>query len=235
MLSKCGWQPLFSVELIEQYRMYQKEYDLLLEKIDKGTAKPCFALDVINGAAKKEFEISEVEKIYTWSSLIEAGSDTSRVAIQQMMAAAACYPEWAQKARKLLDEVLGENAERLPSLKDRPALPYITAVVKETLRWRPFNQSGFPRTLSEDDEYEGYRFPAGTEFTWNAYSIALNENEYDDPLRFIPERFLNDDIKAMAKGHWAFGAGMTFKIQRSDKSAKTISRTSYLCRVECRR
>jgi len=235
MLSKRGCQPLFSAGLIKQYRMFQKEYDLLLDKIDKGTAKPCFALDVINGAAKKELGISDVEKIYTWSSLIEAGSDTSRVAIQQMMAAAACYPEWARKARKLLDEVLGENAERLPSLKDRPALPYITAVVKETLRWRPFNQSGFPRTLSEDDEYEGYRFPAGTEFTWNAYSIALNENEYEDPLRFIPERFLNDDLKSLAKGHWAFGAGMIFKISHGDQRVLTDFRTPYLCRIECRR
>jgi cytochrome P450 len=187
--------------------MFQKEYNMLLDKMDKGIAKPCFAVDVLQGAAKKEFKISEIEKIYTWTSLIEAGSDTSRVAVLQMIAGAACYPEWATKARALLDEVCGPNAERLPTLADRSRLPYITAVMKETLRWRPFLQSGVPHTLTQDDEYEGYKFPAGTEFSWNAYSIALNDNEYAEPLKFKPERFMNDDLKSLAKGYWGFGAG----------------------------
>ncbi len=191
--------------------MFQKEYNILLDKMDKGIARPCFAVDVIQGAAKKEFEISEVEKIYTWTSLIEAGSDTSRVAVLQMIAGAACYPEWAMKARALLDEVCGFNAERLPTLSDRPRLPYITAVMKETLRWRPFLQSGVRHTLIQDDEYEGYKFPAGTEFSWNAYSIALAEKEYADPLRFEPDRFINDDLKSPAKGHWSFGAGQSIR------------------------
>jgi cytochrome P450 len=82
------------------------------------------------------------------------------------------------------------------------------AVVKETLRWRPFLQSGVPHVLTQDDEYEGFKFPAGTEFSWNAYSISLNETEYDDPLKFEPERFMNDDLNKLTKGHWSFGAGM---------------------------
>lgn len=187
--------------------MFNKEYNLLLEKMEKGIAKPCFAVDVLQGAAKKEFEISDTEKIYTWTSLIEAGSDTTRTAVLQAIAAAACYPSWAIKARALLDEVCGHNAERLPTLADRERLPYIMAVVKETLRWRPFLQNGVPHMLTKDDEYEGYRFPAGTEFSWNAYSIALDEKEYKDAERFEPERFMNEDLNKYTKGHWSFGAG----------------------------
>lgn len=198
---------LEGIILTEVCSMFQKEYDILLDKMNKGIARPCFAVDLLQGAAKKEFEISEIEKIYTWTSLIEAGSDTTRVAILQMIAGAACYPEWAMKARDLIDNVCGHNAERLPNLSDRLKLPYISAVVKETLRWRPFLQSGVPHTLMQDDEYEGYRFPAGTEFSWNAYSIALNDKEYENPLKFEPERFMNDDLKLLAKGHWSFGAG----------------------------
>jgi cytochrome P450 len=187
--------------------MFQEEYNMLLDKMAKGTAKPCFAVDIIQGAAKKEFEIDETEKIYVWSTLIEAGSDTSRVAILQMIAGAACYPEWSKKARALLDEVCGANAEHLPTLGDRSKLPYITAVTKETLRWRPFLQSGVPHVLTQDDEYEGYKFPAGTEFSWNAYSIALDENEYENPTEFDPERFMNKDLDKWGQGHWSFGAG----------------------------
>ena len=144
----------------------------------------------------------------TFSTLLEAGSDTSRSAITQMVAGAATYPEWVATARAQLDEVCGHNAERLPSLADRDALPYIWAAAKETLRWRPFIQTGVPHMLSQDDEYDGYRFPAKTQFTWNAYALALNEKDYPDAMKFKPERFLDKDLKNPLKGHWAFGAGM---------------------------
>lgn len=214
--------------------MFQTEYDLLLDKIAKGTATPCFAVDVLQGAAKKEFEIDEIEKIYVWTTLIEAGSDTSRVAILQMIAGAACYPGWAKKARALLDEVCGANAERLPSLAERSKLPFITAIMKETLRWRPFLQSGVPHVLTQDDEYEGYKFPAGTEFSWNAYSIALDEKEYENPLQFDPERFMNANVEKWAQGHWGFGAGMKWKSLLMCRGAADMNRSTSLPWFECR-
>jgi cytochrome P450 len=48
--------------------------------------------------------------------------------------------------------------------------------------------------LTKDDEYEGYKFPAGTIFTWSAWAIALDPKEYQQPERFWPESFLNDDL-----------------------------------------
>jgi len=64
-----------------------------------------------------------------------------------------------------------------------------------------------PHVLIQDDEYEGYKFPAGTLFTWNATAIALDPREYEQPERFWPERFLNDDLDHVLKGHWSFGPG----------------------------
>lgn len=61
--------------------------------------------------------------------------------------------------------------------------------------------------LIKDDEFEGYKFPARTVFTWNAWAISLDEKEYKDPERFFPDRFLNADLNNPLKGHWAFGPG----------------------------
>lgn len=139
---------------------------------------------------------------------MEAGSDTSKVSICQIIAGACTYPDWVARARAQLDAVCGANGERLPTFEDREALPYITAVVKEGFRWRPnIAEIGAPTVLIRDDEYEGYRFPAGTVFTWNAWAIALDEREYDQPERFWPERFLDGDLGNPLKGHWAFGPG----------------------------
>ena len=208
LLGESDVQNLSLLSYLTLSRIYREEVDIVNAKIANGTVEPCFATALLEGTAKKEYTLTETEKLMVFSTLLEAGSDTSRTATTQLIAGAAAYPEWTKKARALLDEVCGANAERLPNLRDRDALPYITAAVKEALRWRPFLQTGVPHMLMEDDEYEGYRFPAGTMFTWNAYALALNENDYKDAGRFLPERFLNDDLKNPLKGHWSFGTGM---------------------------
>ena len=45
----------------------------------------------------------------------------------------ALYPEVQKKAQAEIDAVVGPN--RLPDFQDRPSLPYINAVLKESLRW----------------------------------------------------------------------------------------------------
>jgi len=35
----------------------------------------------------------------------------------------------------------------------------------------------------------------------------LNPKEYEDPLRYYPERFMNEDLNNTLAGHWAFGPG----------------------------
>jgi cytochrome P450 len=68
-------------------------------------------------------------------------------------------------------------------------------------------QTGIPHALTTDDEFEGYRIPAGTTVTWNHWAISHNENEYKDAERFYPDRFLDEDLDDVVKGHYGFGAG----------------------------
>jgi cytochrome P450 len=174
----------------------------------EGTQRQCFATDFVESESYEDMD--ETQKLFTLGTLMEAGSDTSRVTIGQIIAGAATYPDWVARARASLDEVCG-NAERLPQWSDKEKLKYISAVVKEGFRWRPnIAEIGAPHMLMKDDEYEGYRFPAGTVFTWNAWAIALDPKEYPEPERFWPERFMNDDVDNALKGHWAFGPGKRF-------------------------
>ena len=45
------------------------------------------------------------------------------------------YPEFQLQAQRELDAVVGRS--RIPSFADMPHLPFICAMVKEVLRWRP--------------------------------------------------------------------------------------------------
>lgn len=187
------------------FRIYRKEVDRLLQRIADGTSKPCFGEEFLKATEKSD--MPEEQKLFTLGTLMEAGSDTSRITTSQIVAAAATYPDWVVRVRAQLDAVCGENAERLPTYDDRDQLPLVTAATKEGFRWRPMAEIGVPHVLTQDDEYEGYKFPAGTAFTWNAQAIALDPNEYEEPLRFWPERFMNEDLNNPLKGHWGFGAG----------------------------
>lgn len=46
----------------------------------------------------------------------------------------AMYPEVQRKAQEEIDRVVGSN--RLPDFSDQDSLPYVNAVVKESLRWK---------------------------------------------------------------------------------------------------
>lgn len=70
------------------------------------------------------------------------------------------FPEAQRKAQEEIDRVVGTG--RLPTIADRDNLPYIDAVVKETLRWHPVAPMGLPHTSTEDDVVEGYHIPKGS-------------------------------------------------------------------------
>ncbi|KAK7443292.1 hypothetical protein Landi51_09075 [Colletotrichum acutatum] len=155
--------------------------------------------------------MTEVQKLFVFGTLREAGSDTSRVTIGQIIAGAATYADWVIQARAQLDEVCRSNTERLPRWEDRERLNYILVVLKEGFRWRPnVAEIGAPAILIKDDKYEGYHFPAGIIFTWNAWAIALNPEEYDQMEQFWSDRFLDDNEQNVLKGHWACGPGKSF-------------------------
>ena len=106
---------------------------------------------------------------------IEGGSDTTRATLNLLTAAMATHPDFVERARKELDAVCGD-AGRLPNFEDQAELPLVTACIKETLRWKPFVESGrlfaklgltigVVRVLIKDDHFENYYFPAGTRFS----------------------------------------------------------------------
>ena len=60
------------------------------------------------------------------------------------------YPEIQRKAQDELDVVTGR--ERLPTFEDRPRLPFVDAVCKEVLRWRPVTPLGVFRLSSLEQD-----------------------------------------------------------------------------------
>ncbi|THU76423.1 cytochrome P450, partial [Dendrothele bispora CBS 962.96] len=97
----------------------------------------------------------------------------------------------------------------LPDFGDRENLPYLEAILTESLRIYPVLPLAVPHHSIEDDVYEGYFIPKGTTFVANSWAILHDERAYPDPLKFNPERFVQKEGEKLPPSPllYAFGYG----------------------------
>ncbi|OKL56728.1 hypothetical protein UA08_07860 [Talaromyces atroroseus] len=86
-------------------------------------------------------------------------------------------------------------------------LPYLDAIIKETLRLYAPLPASEPRSSLVDIEIDGYLIPAGTVVSMSPYTLHRNAEVFPEPLKFDPERWLNEDCVEMKKWFWAFSSG----------------------------
>ena len=87
-----------------------------------------------------------------------------------------------------MDRVIGRDA--LPTVDDRPRLPYTFAAIAESMRHHTASPLGIAHRAAEDTEVGGYRVPAGAMVLSNLYGIHHDPRFWDSPHEFNPERFL---------------------------------------------
>ncbi|KAF8959259.1 cytochrome P450 [Flammula alnicola] len=181
--------------------------NVLKERMMNGTAPPSLVSNFLEkkatiGASERE-ELVVKNVAYT---VYGAASDTTISATGTVFYAMAIHPEVQKKAQEEIDRVVG--SARLPDFGDRPSLPYTEAIYREVLRWRPPLPLGVPHCLSEDDYYKGYFIPKGTTILGNIWAMTHDEEIYQDPYNFKPERFFDDDGNLNADDHiLAYGFG----------------------------
>ncbi|KAH6893666.1 cytochrome P450 [Coprinopsis sp. MPI-PUGE-AT-0042] len=119
------------------------------------------------------------------------GADTTFSSGIALLLALAMHPEVQRKAQQQIDEVVG--AERLVRFEDLASLPYLQAIIKEVGRWHTPIPLNFPHGLREDDSYNGYHIPAKTTILANSWAVMHDPQNFDSPMEFMPERYLNTD------------------------------------------
>lgn len=123
-----------------------------------------------------------------------AGTDTSATSIEWTLAELINNVKIMKKAQEEIDRVVGK--ERLVTELDGPNLPYMQALIKETLRLHaPIPV--FARKAMQDCIVMGIQIPADTMLFINIFSMARDPNHWDSPLEFKPERFLNNDATSL--------------------------------------
>ncbi|PKA49953.1 Flavonoid 3'-monooxygenase [Apostasia shenzhenica] len=139
--------------------------------------------------------------------LIAGGTESSAVTVEWALSELLKQPHIFKKAAEELDRVIGQS--RWVEEKDVGNLPYIGAIVKETMRLHPVAPMLVPRLAREDVVIDGYDIPAGTRILVNMFTISRDPAIWDSPEEFRPERFLGLEVDV--KGHdfelLPFGSG----------------------------
>ncbi|KAJ0810115.1 putative cytochrome P450 [Helianthus annuus] len=92
---------------------------------------------------------------------------------------------------------------------DLDKMPYLKAVLKESLRLHPPAPILGPRAPTKDVKLHGYDIPSGTRVMMNIWAVSRDPSIWEEPEKFRPERFLNTtiDYKGFDFEFVPFGAG----------------------------
>ncbi|ESK84495.1 cytochrome p450 [Moniliophthora roreri MCA 2997] len=179
--------------------------------LEKGKTAPSFSASLVE--SQERHGLDDTSSAWLAALLYLAGYETTSTTLGWLILAMIAFPEAQRKAQEELDAVVGR--ERIPAPQDMPNLPYMRAVVKEALRWRPPSPMGVFHASLEDDIYEGYYIPKGSLIIPNILAMNHDVQIYGpDPNEFKPERFLNEDgthkpspPDTKDEGHYTFGFG----------------------------
>ncbi|KAF9476061.1 cytochrome P450 [Pholiota conissans] len=179
-------------------------YNDVKQRMQNGTIPECLTSQCVTNIKKLGME--EIELAYAVSSPFGAGIETTAGTTMTLILAMLHYPKIQKKAQAELDAVVGW--ERMPEYEDRENLPYIRALINETLRWRPVAiLGGTPHAVTADDVYNGMFIPKGSTVFANFYGIMKDPEMFPDPEEFKPERFLETTDPRLKNFDLPFGFG----------------------------
>ncbi|EJT98455.1 cytochrome P450 [Dacryopinax primogenitus] len=158
-------------------------------KESKGDGSKAKGFAASTEEACKEFGVSQQEAAWTAGTLFGAGAETTVGAVHFFCLAMLLHPEAMKTAQKQIDEVCGKNP---PTFKDRERLPYLQALLRETMRWRPSVPASIPHVACEDFHYKEWVIPKGTMCIGNIWSINRDPEFFPEPEKFRPERYLDE-------------------------------------------
>nr|GEY47531.1 trans-cinnamate 4-monooxygenase [Tanacetum cinerariifolium] len=169
---------------------------LSTKKVDKNQSK-C-AMDHIH-EAKDKGEISDNNVLYIVEDVNVAALETTLWSMEWGIAELVNHPEIQAKLRHELDTKLGPGVQITEP--DVQNLPYLQAVIKETLRLRMAAPFLVPHMNLHDAKLSGFDIPAKSRILVNTWWLANNPEQWKKPEEFRPERFLEEEAKVETNGN----------------------------------
>ncbi|XP_058248816.1 sterol 26-hydroxylase, mitochondrial-like [Hemibagrus wyckioides] len=151
--------------------------------------------------------MSEKDVYGSVTELLLAGVDTTSNTMMWALHLLSQDPKAQDTLYQEVNSVI--KGDKIPTAEDINRMPYLKAVIKETLRMYPVVPMN-ARLLSEKDVIiGGHFFPKKTTFIMHHYAIGHDETTFPEPKVFKPERWLRDGRERPSPfGSIPFGFGV---------------------------
>ncbi|KAL5975990.1 hypothetical protein ACLOJK_020320 [Asimina triloba] len=203
-LKKANERYMEMVEKIIEEREREKQLKLQVDGLDGGREEEDeYLVDILLKISEDDESKSKLTRHNIKTLLLDisgGGTETSAITLLWALAELLRHPITFRKAREEIDSVVGTS--RIVQESDIPHLPYIQAVLKETLRLHPPIPINV-RTCREDCTVAGFYIPKDTKLFVNVWSLGRDPEQWENPLEFRPERFFNSNID-MNGNHFQF-------------------------------
>ncbi|KAG2259945.1 hypothetical protein Bca52824_079239 [Brassica carinata] len=150
-------------------------------------------------------ELRDEEIVTLCSEIVSAGTDTSATTLEWALHHLVTDQNIQEKLYEEVVGVVGKNG--VVEEDDVAKMPYLEAIVKETLRRHPPGHFLLSHAAVKDTELGGYDIPAGAYVEFYTAWVTENPEIWSDPGMFRPERFLagGDGVNA----DWTGTRGVT--------------------------
>ncbi|XP_021839573.1 cytochrome P450 76AD1-like [Spinacia oleracea] len=155
-----------------------------------------------------ENELSMGEINHLLADIFNAGTDTTASTLEWAMTELVKNPNMMGRVQNEIEQALGRDCSSIQE-SDILKLPYLQAIIKETLRLHPPTVFLLPRKADTDVELNGYLVPKNAQVLVNLWAIGRDPKVWENPEVFLPERFLNSEIDVKGRDFelLPFGAG----------------------------
>lgn len=154
----------------------------------------------------KNDNITEKDLLYVIRDLYNAGSETTATSLKWVILYMTKYPDLQKRCREEIAENIGD---RFVTMDDRAKLPYLEAFIHEVQRVACIAPiASVHCSLECDIEIGGKLIPKGTGILPVIATSHFDENYWENPEEFRPERFLDKDGKRkINEAFYPFGIG----------------------------
>lgn len=139
---------------------------------------------------KRKLDENEILSLST--EFLGAGTDTTSTALQWVMANLVKYPYIQEKLLAEIKGVVGDEQREVKE-DDLQKMPYLKAIILESLRRHPPGYFVVPHAVTEDVILNGFLVPKNASINFMVADMGWDPNVWEDPMEFKPERFLNNE------------------------------------------
>jgi cytochrome P450 len=158
----------------------------------RGTDKPQDFVDKISEASEKNPQnVTPYHVFMMGFGNVVAGSDTTGTSLSAVLFYLTSSPRCLQALRAEIENCQDDSGNKPPTFEHLQKLPYLQAVIKESLCMHPATGLQMWRTVPKGGaEIQGVFFPENSVVGLNSWTAHYDEKVFDKPHEFRPERWL---------------------------------------------